>query len=349
MEVRNENISIPDFSIIVPVYNISCKYLSKCLESLKNQTHYNIEIIIVNDGSTNGCDIICDKYSQLDSRFKVIHQENKGVSFARNLGIKKALASWIIFVDPDDWVDINMCEELYKHLNKKHLDILLFTYVSEYKEKSFPRFYGNKTEFIFSKEEHENLQKSIMRNYKGYNPLMIGSVWGKVFNREFLIKNNIMFNIKLRKSQDLVFCLYAIEHASKIGYLNRAYYHYRIHESSITHKFNKDIFKYINSLINEVEIFIKKFNKGITYIQSYYNMVVSFLIDNMILDFFHKDNTKKYSIKRKEFLNLIKSEPYKTALEKCNSRVFGKKDRFKIFLLRKKLFLSLLIIYKLKN
>ena len=118
---------MPKVSIIVPVYNVE-KYLCQCLESLVHQTLTDIEIICVNDGSTDNSLGILNKYAQLDSRIKVFSQKNQGVSSARNLGLEKVNGEYITFVDSDDWIELNACEILYNTAQERNTDILLCSY-----------------------------------------------------------------------------------------------------------------------------------------------------------------------------------------------------------------------------
>ena len=111
-------------SVIIPVYNVE-KYLPECIESVLKQTHTNLEIILVDDGSPDNSPQICDEYAQKDSRIKVIHKENGGVSSARNEGLKIAKGEWISFIDADDWVEKNFCEILLNKAVKTQSDIAL--------------------------------------------------------------------------------------------------------------------------------------------------------------------------------------------------------------------------------
>ena len=119
-------------SIIVPVYKVE-KYLKKCLDSIINQTYKNLEIIIVDDGSPDGCPNICDEYSKKDDRIKVIHQKNMGLSIARNNGIKLATGEYIGFVDSDDYIRYTMYEDMYKAAvnNSAPLVSVLLLYVMD--------------------------------------------------------------------------------------------------------------------------------------------------------------------------------------------------------------------------
>lgn len=115
----------PIISVIVPVYRVE-PYLRRCLDSIVNQTYRNLEIILVDDGSPDRCGEICDEYAVVDKRIIVIHQENKGLSEARNSGLDIATGSFILFIDSDDWVAINTCESALQHILEQHADMVCF-------------------------------------------------------------------------------------------------------------------------------------------------------------------------------------------------------------------------------
>lgn len=117
----------PLISLIIPVYRVE-SYLEKCLDSILNQTYHNLEIIIVDDGSPDNCGVICDKYASTDSRIQVIHQENAGISSARNRGLDIAKGEFILFVDSDDWIEPETCEYLLNLACERQADIVCFGY-----------------------------------------------------------------------------------------------------------------------------------------------------------------------------------------------------------------------------
>lgn len=121
-------------SIIVPIYNAE-KYLNECIDSIINQSYPEIEIILINDGSTDKSDEICKRYEELDKRIKYIYKENEGVSIARNTGIKISTGEWITFLDADDKAELNMCERFISNLRNSESDIYLFNHY---------RIFGNK-------------------------------------------------------------------------------------------------------------------------------------------------------------------------------------------------------------
>ena len=126
-------------SIIVPIYKVE-SYLRQCLDSILHQTYQNLEIILVDDGSPDGCGAICEEYAQKDSRIHVIHQTNGGVSAARNTGLEAATGQWIGWVDPDDWIDANMFELLITEgeQQEKPMDVVICGGYEEYRHRQVP-------------------------------------------------------------------------------------------------------------------------------------------------------------------------------------------------------------------
>ena len=122
----------PLLSIIVPVYKVPERYLRKCIESTMAQTLKEIEILLVDDGSPDQCGEICESYAKQDSRIKVLHKKNGGLSSARNYGCKAATGKWIMFVDGDDWIEPDMCQTMYELGEKKNVQLVMCGIVKDY-------------------------------------------------------------------------------------------------------------------------------------------------------------------------------------------------------------------------
>lgn len=131
--------NLPLISIIVPVYKVE-KYLRRCLDSIAAQTYINLEVILVDDGSPDGCGKICDEYAAKDARFRVIHQKNGGLSAARNTGLDACMGNYVMFIDSDDYIAANMCEVLYKNAVQNDAQIVVcgFTFVFEGNKPAIP-------------------------------------------------------------------------------------------------------------------------------------------------------------------------------------------------------------------
>ena len=248
-------------SIIVPVYNVE-KYLSECLESLINQIYKNIEIILINDGSTDSSLKICQKYKKKDNRIKLINKKNEGVSKARNIGVKEATGKYILFVDSDDYLSSNAVETLSKH---KLTDTLLIY--------GYNRIYKNKIIEKCDKELVLDSQLQMKRNIF-LNDNIGGFIANKMFEKNVLIENNILFDENLSYCEDLVFVCEYIKYCKKFIYINIPLYNYRMRKSSVSHSFltgkNINIFDAYDLLLKKIDDEIIINNIKYRYIETYY-------------------------------------------------------------------------------
>ena len=150
----------PLISIIIPVYNVA-PFLSQCIQSVLDQTYTHLEVIIVDDGSTDESPAICDKFAKLDTRIKVIHKKNGGLSDARNAGLDIASGDFIGFVDSDDWIDNDMYETLYNLISQYGADISACTHYLEY-EDGRPTVYRSKEEIMTF--NHADVMKTLFED-----------------------------------------------------------------------------------------------------------------------------------------------------------------------------------------
>ena len=139
-------------SVIIPVYNVE-PYLRKCLDSIVNQTYRDLEILVVDDGSTDGSGAICDSYAEKDERVVVFHTENRGLSAARNLGLDNAKGEWINFLDSDDWMDSECFEFAISVAEDKKADLVFWGYVKEYENHSIEKHFPWDDLLVFEKEQ----------------------------------------------------------------------------------------------------------------------------------------------------------------------------------------------------
>ena len=211
----------PKVSIILPIYNVA-PYLKQSLDSIINQTLQDIEIICVNDGSTDGSGKILDEYKQKDERIKVIHKKNAGTGAARNDGLKIATGECIGFVDPDDWILPNMYERLYNLLQEKDLDIVMFT----------PDVYNDKTKkhegFLYFQNSNfpEFLDDRIF-NKDDISPFSYPMcVWNKLYRKSFVDENKIDFAEGL-DFEDHKFIFKSLFTAKRIYFIREKLYVYR--------------------------------------------------------------------------------------------------------------------------
>lgn len=167
--------SEPLISIIVPVYGVE-EYLNQCLESVVNQTYTNLEIILVDDGSKDNCPAMCDDWANKDSRIKVVHKENGGLSSARNAGLDIFTGEYVAFVDSDDWVDEKYCEILYKNLIDNNVDISVIGVWKAYEDRN-----EDTTKFF---KERTISGEQALHDFLYMSPDLAGGTWDKLFKRE---------------------------------------------------------------------------------------------------------------------------------------------------------------------
>ena len=256
----------PQVSIIVPVYNVE-NYIERCLNSLVNQTFKDIEIITINDGSTDKSLELLNKYAKEDIRISVIDLGDEGVSYCRNLGIEKANGKYIMFVDSDDWIDFNMVEVMYKKAEENNIDLVMCSYIREFKDHSKEKIFNLPEEIIYKEDKVKN---ELLRKLVGpvkeelSNPEMLdalGTVWGKLYRADIFKENKINFvDLKeIGSAEDTLFNIFTFNYLKKVMFLNKPMYHYwRDNPKSVTSQYNsklkeqrKVFFKYISDFIKE--------------------------------------------------------------------------------------------------
>ena len=331
-------------SIIVPVYNIDEKYLRKCIGSLIDQTFTDIEIVLVNDGSTNNSGEICDEYANIDYRIKLLHQDNKGVSAARNNGMKFASGDWITFVDADDWIELDFCEKLKNVILKyEDIDFLMFALKVNHLDKEFENPFWNEEFTFLNKESKEELQIQLLyKTISKFSPPhnMVGVAVCKLYKAKFLKENNLTFKENLPLSEDGVFAFHALEKSEKVIYINEFLYHYRKHSESATFKYRKDAVLDYTKGMKELENCLSIYNKGYQFYKALYFRAILNIsaICNQL--YCHKYNQESFIEKIKGIRNLCKTHPYNTAIKKIGVRYYFEKSthfqKLKFLLLKSK-------------
>lgn len=241
-------------SVIVPVYNVE-KYLKRCLESIVNQTYKDLEIILVDDGSTDSSLQICEEYAEIDKRIKTIHQENNGAASARNTGIENSTGEYIAFVDSDDYIELNMYERMMMINDKYSCDIIMCDCLKENKNNKTV-FTHNIRQGYYDKKMlyDEYFPTLLMTNSVDYPPTI--SNWVCLFKRKLIINNHLKYKEGMRFSEDLLFGSQAMYYAESFYYMkNECFYHYIMNESSVTHTYYEDKWKLMKLLYSSIKGF----------------------------------------------------------------------------------------------
>ncbi len=216
------------FSVIVPVYNVA-RYLTKCLNSICDQTYSNFEIICVDDGSTDESSVMLDAYAKRDQRIRVIHQKNTGLGGARNTALKQVRGKYIIFVDSDDWIKgPDVFKKLAKSIEKNHPDLVLFGSDIVDAETELFRYTSVRKEWPQKEWGWSGLKAKTMPYLLRCNN---ASAWGKVFLTRAVQKYHLTFGTRVRFGEDVIFSLPMILKAKKILFINQSFYMYRLNRA----------------------------------------------------------------------------------------------------------------------
>lgn len=240
-------------SVIVPVYNVE-KYLDQCMQTIVNQTYNNLEIIIVDDGSTDNSLLICEKWKKLDNRIIIYHKENNGLGNARNSGLEIATGKYVVFVDSDDFLDLSMIYILYNNIS--NCDTVLCGHSVYYNDNKIELKQGKDNEIY----ENNAIINQFIPELMGTNPEEkndIGisvSVWHGLYSLKIIKENNIRFPSEREFiSEDMIFDIDYFSKCQKVKLIKDCLYFYRKgNESSLTTKYNPLRFKKEIELYNEL-------------------------------------------------------------------------------------------------
>lgn len=277
-------------SIIIPVYNVE-PYIEKCIESVINQTYQDLDIILVNDGSTDLSGDICDKYSKLDSRIRVIHQKNSGQSKARNVGISIARGEYIGFVDSDDYIELNMYEKLINTMEQYNADIVECAVKNIYTNKTV----YNETKKIYICTGEEALKKHLEKPNDSKSPR--AAVWSRLFKSEKI--KSLKFPEGMIH-EDFYFTYRALLNCSKYCWIDEALYcHIYTNSNSTTQlPFSKKDLSKINIFKERMDYLkaIKK-NQLAKYAEvNYYSLLLQYFYKTSYNNMIHESEYLKKEI-----------------------------------------------------
>ena len=277
-------------SVIVPVYNVE-KYVKRCIDSILNQTYKNLEVILINDGSTDKSGYICDMYARKDDRIKVIHQMNKGVSKARDSGIKESSGEYILFIDSDDWIECNALEVLMNNVKYEEIDILIYGYKMEFIQKD-----NKKTKIVTPEKKFYKTVLDYLDDFDIYRTNgLFGYCWNKMYKADIIRKNKVFFG-EFIFPEDLYFNFKVLSYCKNIKIINESFYHY-MHKSEITlSKVKKDEIIVMNQIYDNTVEFLKKMNSyenNKEYVSTKYIENIMSYILNEVFKSSHRINNMK--------------------------------------------------------
>lgn len=248
--IRNMSFA-PPVSVIVPVYNNE-DYLDQCVRSILQQTYHNLEIVLVDDGSTDNSGKLCDQYRERDPRVTVIHKENGGLSSARKTGVENAHGEYVMCVDSDDWLDVESIERCVEAVEKNDVACVAFSYVREYENASFPvQIYSESR--AFTGEEAKQFYRRIWGLYAAEmaHPERLDSLVSfcmKLYSAD-LLKNARYFDTKVvGGSEDALLNIYALRNCRSFYYINQPFYHYRKQAGTLSSTYRRRLIEQYRTL-----------------------------------------------------------------------------------------------------
>ena len=349
---------MPKISIIVPVYNVE-KYLDQCLKSMVHQTFSDIEIIIVDDGSPDNSSAIYQKYAEEDQRVQYIKKENGGVSRARNTGLEKATGDYVLFIDSDDWMTEDACEILYSEAIRTDADFVI--------ADTYMTFEDGKTDYIHVfKESYTTDDRTVIKEYQKtiiaypYNPMPygdrcmmptgLGGPWNKLVKRKLIIDNHIQFDPYVNGMfDDCLYSLHVLEYASKITYIAKPVYYYRMVSTSLLHKYRKNMLETNAHIFERIRDFIQ-LNGDADYFKSAYDFYVCRRLMESLGSYFFADSNQMNLMQRINNLSKIsEEEPYSSALKDVDADKLKKSWKMICKYLAQRKYYSAWFVYKLKD
>ena len=320
MKTTNEDYKI---SIIIPAYNVQ-EYIKQCLKSIINQTYRNLEIIVVNDGSKDKTLDVIESVAKDDARVIVINQENQGVSAARNNALKGVDGDFVMFVDSDDWLDLDTCEVLIKEAVRENADVVMCGYVREYKNASLPKASFDDDKTVFKNEDVKNkLHRRI------FGPLgnelsapeklnAITTIWGKLYKASILRDLEFVPYEEIGMCEDGYFNIFAFEKTKKAVFIKKFLYYYRkvISGGSLTQKKEVDTFERNKKFWKKLDLLIKSKKLSDDYLKALDNRISLSLIENGI-SIMLNSNAKYHRLK-----SILNDEMYTEAINGLELKYF---------------------------
>ena len=326
-------------SIIVPVYN-SEEYLTECIESLLRQTYKNIEVILVDDGSVDGSDVICDAYQEKDERIKVIHQRNQGVSAARNAGIHMSTGEFLSFVDADDYVDEKYCENMYRAIDDETGIVIARTIA--FRENMIDDGYqGGSEDSFVTKDEKMELYKAVLIDNKSLIKYPhISTCSAKLIRKSIVEIHHIRYHQQMKVYEDAMFNMQVIRASQKVKVIDSKIYFYRYYGNSASKAFNYDrvhqyelVYEQLNNFLGEDTALLKeeldyfKIKNMNTLLQNYSREKSTFRGFYELIQKMYKDDT------------------YKSAVQQVKISLLPKRRKILVLGLRLRLYLLVYMLY----
>ena len=319
-------------SIIVPIFNME-KYLVDCVNSLLNQTYKNIEILLINDGSTDNSPTICDEIVDKDKRIRVFHKENGGTATARNLGIEQANGEYLTFIDPDDYLSDNTIEVCVNKIIENNLDVVRFNYVKEFTDYSEKKKNTLLSESVIVGEDCKTICRKLvgligeeLRSPESQN--FLASVCFSLYKKSVITENDIKFTPmqEIASFSDGLFNIEVYAKMSSFLFIDEAFYHYRKdNNESCTSKYRANFMPRQLVLFDKIENIIKDFESE-DFLIALNNRIA---LSSREMCYVALQNKTKFKVKYAEVKSILKNKKIRECLK--NSKLKNLPFKWKVY------------------
>lgn len=239
-------------SVIVPVYN-SEMYLKRCIESICSQTHKVLQILLINDGSTDSSGLICETYAAIDGRIECFEKENGGVSSARNLGLRKVRGEFIVFVDSDDYIDEHMIERIVARAIDSNADLLIHGLVHEIENSKLVSI--TKCKEFLAQKEFDKMDALVYLQNCG----LFGYACNKIYRSSLILSHHITYPEDVSLYEDLLFNIECFRYSKVVCGMNLMMYHYVQRSGSLSSSYNKEHMLFTEKVLKSFSVTLKEF------------------------------------------------------------------------------------------
>ncbi len=338
-------------TVIIPVYNTK-RYLEQCVASVTGQSLQDIEILLVDDGSTDGSGALCDVLAERDNRIRVVHKENGGAASARNLGIEKAVGEYIMFLDSDDWLDTDAAETLVRQADEQKTDVLRFNYVREFEGKQLVKPNTFLEERLYLNEECAVVCRQLLglTRKELSHPESLNFLASSGFNlyRTSLLRTLGVRFVPIAEIGSFVdglfnFCVFL--HVKRFAFINRPFYHYRkTNEGAATANYRKKYPCRQLVLFEKLKETIMREGKWEYFSEAYYNRIA---LCTMEICFNAMRNRTGFRARYREIRDVLKHETFRRAYRTLDISKMGLKWRVYYFFIKHSMVLPTYLISKI--
>lgn len=325
----------PLVSIVVPIYKVPENLLRHCIESLMSQTMRNIEIILVDDGSPDDCGKICDEYADKDGRIRVLHKVNGGLAAARNSGQDLATGETLMFLDGDDYLELNCCELAFQTLVENSVELVMFNQITDYpNSQKVIRSFDDTGSKLFDESECCNLQERVL-DFNG----KIAMAFMKLIRLDYLRRNNIRHIDELRQgAEGFVFNIQLFEYLKRAYYLDEPLLHYVYNNQSISHSSSEKNNEYVVRCMEWIDKYVQSVSRNKNLHSCVLNRMLYVICTTAITGCFNPYSQMPYSEKVASLEKFLQYGLVRDALRNAPRDGLNKQRRIIIFLIKKKWF-----------